>query len=1281
MRAARSVGAASALVILLFVVPWVLVKWGAWRGLAAVAEDPSLLLAPDEGALVMIVLTLLGTVFWVVMAVSVGLEIVDLKRGRAGRSIRPGLLRWPRHLIRPLVAAVFALTVVGGSLAPAIAVPGADLVASQAAESRPEARADQTVRQADSPPDVRVDQGVRLAIPAGPGTYVVAPGDSLWSIAEAVYGDGTQWTRIAEANADLVEGTGDLIQVGWQLRIPAIPTPEAPRPGTYVVAPGDSLWSIAEHLTGNGNRWVDLAAANPALQNPAVIQPGQVLVVPFESPAHQVRPQIPDTPLAAGHPTDPPAESADSAEPANPAVPPASANPAVPPASADPAAAEVPPSASPSSAEVPASSGTSPAAAADNPSAPADATADSDGSGLVTMVIGASAMLAGGLTLLLQRRRQVQLRLRPLGRRIVGPGGDGRQLETALAMAGATRRPGPARALVVPATKRQAAGDVNRTAAGVERLGETGASEAASGGRLGETAGAERLGERGAGAGRRGESAVGRERVGEISTGRERLGGTVVGWQRLDEIPGREGSGTSGASAQPAWIPELPLGDPGVRPWPAGAPTSGDDDETVDSRGCVARSRSGCDPGQAGEGGRLDVSRLNRNAARTQPGREMAAHGVESTVEGAEDPESASVPGDDLDTNPADQAASAPGGSPGDNQGLWPLAVVTGGDADEEVSPPGTAAAPMADPGQRPQAPGAPGSGDWSPQLMNSGPTREVTRQSASQLARPAGGTAGGDRSPRWMNVTPSPETGTPASRLETLVLGRDGEGEADASGPRVPAKGLAICVGEDAQAEPVFAVVSGGFGVTAPHVELASAAVQGLLLNIAVEEDLLDVELHVVTTHDHFDTFEGVTRHDTSEDALKSLRSALLDRRSYLGSAEWDELRQDPNLGEAWRPVIYFFAEPVDEPSWQAISEALAGPETGVAAVACLASSSLPGHHLRVETDDRAILSPDGVTLRPFLMRPSAPLNDLLVQTASTDTGPAWWYPGAPTEDQPYEATLVWRSPAVAATESGDSEPAACATVTQLDEALTAVTFSHPVLRLLGPITLEGACGTPPGKGERSCMEYCAWLLGHPGATATAMSQGLLVAEGTRRSTLSRLRTWLGHDANGLAYLPEAYTGRIWLSAAVTSDWHRLCLLAAGGVEAASTDNLLTGLQLVRGIPLADAAPGQWGWAEELRTDMVSLVRDIGVVVTRRCVDSREIDKARWAASRALAAAPEDELLLGARVLTEYAAGNRLEVERLVAWITRNVRGLGIDLLPETVQTLRQVSGALGKR
>jgi hypothetical protein len=109
-------------------------------------------------------------------------------------------------------------------------------------------------------------------------------------------------------------------------------------------------------------------------------------------------------------------------------------------------------------------------------------------------------------------------------------------------------------------------------------------------------------------------------------------------------------------------------------------------------------------------------------------------------------------------------------------------------------------------------------------------------------------------------------------------------------------------------------------------------------------------------------------------------------------------------------------------------------------------------------------------------------------------------------------------------------------------------------------------------------------------------MAGGLVVAEGTRRSNMSRLRTWLGSDDRGEPYLPDAYSGRIMLSPLVSSDWHRLQILTANGINRTGTEGLCRALELVRGAPLADAAPGQWHWAEELRTDMVSVIRDIGV-------------------------------------------------------------------------------------
>jgi len=58
-----------------------------------------------------------------------------------------------------------------------------------------------------------------------PGIYNVKSGDTLWEIAEAVYGNGSMWTEILEANSGnigfLPNGQQSLILTGQTLNIPA----------------------------------------------------------------------------------------------------------------------------------------------------------------------------------------------------------------------------------------------------------------------------------------------------------------------------------------------------------------------------------------------------------------------------------------------------------------------------------------------------------------------------------------------------------------------------------------------------------------------------------------------------------------------------------------------------------------------------------------------------------------------------------------------------------------------------------------------------------------------------------------------------------------------------------------------------------------------------------------------------------------------------------------------------------------------------------------------------
>ena len=235
--------------------------------------------------------------------------------------------------------------------------------------------------------------------------------------------------------------------------------------------------------------------------------------------------------------------------------------------------------------------------------------------------------------------------------------------------------------------------------------------------------------------------------------------------------------------------------------------------------------------------------------------------------------------------------------------------------------------------------------------------------------------------------------------------------------------------------------------------------------------------------------------------------------------------------------------------------------------------------------------------------------------------------------------------------------------------------TATHPRLLVLGPIWIENARGIEPARAAKSCAEYLGWLMMHSGASAVAMSRDLMVAEGTRRSNMSRLRNWLGEMPDGSLYIPDAYSGSAEVDPAVTSDWDQLLELLGGGVATASDEALEGALQLLRGAPLADAAPNQWHWAEEWRIDMASTIRDAGATLAQRALDRHDLDVARWAASRALMAAPEDDLLMMIRIRTEYAAGNRAEVQRLMMHITRQARDLGIDLSDEMIELLQEVS------
>lgn len=61
--------------------------------------------------------------------------------------------------------------------------------------------------------------------------------------------------------------------------VPVAPPPPVGGQQTYTVRKGDTLWSIATRVYGDGQKWVDIAQANPTL-DPQKMAVGQQIVLP-----------------------------------------------------------------------------------------------------------------------------------------------------------------------------------------------------------------------------------------------------------------------------------------------------------------------------------------------------------------------------------------------------------------------------------------------------------------------------------------------------------------------------------------------------------------------------------------------------------------------------------------------------------------------------------------------------------------------------------------------------------------------------------------------------------------------------------------------------------------------------------------------------------------------------------------------------------------------------------------------------------------------------------------
>jgi len=158
--------------------------------------------------------------------------------------------------------------------------------------------------------------------------YTVVQGDHLWDIARRLYGDGSRFVEIFEANRGRVMPGGEafndprLIRPGWVLHVPLPVSNLSVEEGTasYRVRRGDHLWGIAERFLGDGFRWVEIWELNRGREidagrhfsDPNLIHPGWLLELPIEigDAAAPTQPSAPADPPPPVDPQEPPETTA-----------------------------------------------------------------------------------------------------------------------------------------------------------------------------------------------------------------------------------------------------------------------------------------------------------------------------------------------------------------------------------------------------------------------------------------------------------------------------------------------------------------------------------------------------------------------------------------------------------------------------------------------------------------------------------------------------------------------------------------------------------------------------------------------------------------------------------------------------------------------------------------------------------------------------------------------------------------------------------------------------------
>ncbi|MEV5279737.1 bacterial transcriptional activator domain-containing protein [Streptomyces sp. NPDC006692] len=175
----------------------------------------------------------------------------------------------------------------------------------------------------------------------------------------------------------------------------------------------------------------------------------------------------------------------------------------------------------------------------------------------------------------------------------------------------------------------------------------------------------------------------------------------------------------------------------------------------------------------------------------------------------------------------------------------------------------------------------------------------------------------------------------------------------------------------------------------------------------------------------------------------------------------------------------------------------------------------------------------------------------------------------------------------------------------------------------VLGPAQVADAPGRVASNRRRSLTELACWIFLNPGShhaeMDAALADGRPVLAESRNPRVSRLRSWLGHDA--LPHYSDQSGYR--LTEVVSSDWTEFqrYVVQAQQRPRSEAAYLRAALSLVRGEPLCDPLGIPYAWATPVAAEMGTAIRRTALRLADISVETGHAEQARWAIERGLRA------------------------------------------------------------